>query len=218
MPVLPMFPLNSVVVPGQHVPLHVFEPRYRELIRDVLDGDGEFGIALIREGPEVGGGAVPMEVGCAVRIVDADELPDGRWEVVCEGTRRFRVVEALGEDPYLRCEVSFPDPPEDAEETATVAAAEKLRATYTEHLRLDLAMHDAWQSRFHLPATSSALADLVAGRIDVPPSVKQGVLEATTVAQQIEILTKVLEVENAQLKMRLAAHQRTRYSGLGILN
>jgi Lon protease-like protein len=218
MPVLPMFPLNSVVFPGQHVPLHVFEPRYRELIRDVLDGDGEFGIALIREGPEVGGGAVPVEIGCAVRIVDADELPDGRWEVVCEGTRRFRVVESLGEDPYLRCEVTFPESPTDIEDPATIEAAEKLRTTYVDHLRLELAINDAWQKRFHLPLTSSALADLVAGRIDVPSSVKQGVLEATNVAKQIEMLIKVLEVENAQLNLRLAAHQRKRYSGLGILN
>ncbi len=218
MPVLPMFPLNSVVFPGQRVPLHVFEPRYRELIRDVLDSEGEFGIALIREGPEVGGGAVPVDVGCAVRIVDADELPDGRWEVVCEGTRRFRVVEALGENPYLRCEVTFPEAPADAQEAATREAAEKLRAIYVDHLQLELAMQDAWQNHFPLPATAAALADLVAGRLEVPPSVKQGVLEATEVARQIEMLIKVLEVDNAQLKMRLAAHRRKRYGGLGILN
>lgn len=218
MPVLRMFPLNSVIFPGQHVPLHVFEPRYRQLVRDVLDDDGEFGIALIREGAEVGGGAVPAAVGCAVRIVDADELPDGRWEVVCEGTRRFRVVESLGEDPYLRCEVTFLEEPDDARDEATVQAARELHEAYIEHLRLNLGLQDAWQRRFPLPSDPAALADLVGGRVDVPPAVKQGVLEASEVAQRIEMLVKLLRVENAQLEQRVASHRRSRYGGLGVLN
>jgi len=213
-----MFPLHSVVFPGQRIPLHIFEPRYRELVREVLDEDAEFGIALIKEGRDVGGGATPAAVGCAVRIVEAEELPDGRWEILCEGTRRFRVLESLGESPYLRCRVEFPQEPEDADDEATREAAEELREAYCTHLELMLGLVDSWQRRFPLPETASELADLVAGRVDAPLAVKQEILETPSVATRVEMLTKVLQVENGQLTQRLAEHERQRRAGLGVLN
>src|SRR4051812_43593478 len=88
--VLPMFPLNAVVFPGMALPLHVFEPRYRALTRHCLDTDRRFGSVLIERGSEVGGGDVRFDVGTCVRIVEADELPDGRWVLVAVGVERLR--------------------------------------------------------------------------------------------------------------------------------
>ena len=90
--VIPVFPLNTVVFPGQHLPLHIFEPRYRQLVQDVLGEDREFGIALIAQGREVGGGAEPVAVGCAVRITEVQELPDGRYNIVLGGITKFRIT------------------------------------------------------------------------------------------------------------------------------
>lgn len=218
MPILRLFPLNTVVFPGQRIPLHIFEPRYLELVREVLDEDTEFGIALIKQGREAGGGATPVDVGCAVRIVDADETEDGRWDIVCEGTRRFRITENLGEDPYLRCEVEFLGAPEDAKSEATREAARTLAEVYGDHLRLILSLQDCWQREFPMPRSSAALADLVAGRLEIPQAIKQELLESPDVARRLEMLVKVLEVENGQLKRRLASHQRKRVAGLGVLN
>ena len=94
--VMPIFPLNTVVFPGQQLPLHIFEPRYLRLVADVMRDEGEFGIALIESGREVGGGAVPREVGCAVRITELQEAPGGRYNVICSGTRRYRIVQSVG--------------------------------------------------------------------------------------------------------------------------
>lgn len=218
MPVLRMFPLNTVVFPGQDVPLHIFEPRYQQLVREVLDEDAEFGIALIREGRAEGGGAVPVDVGCAVHIVEAEELPGGRWEIACEGTRRFRIRESLGEDPFLRCDVEFLEDPADSDSEATVAAMAEVRTAYSQHLQLTLGLVDSWQRAFPLPPDPAQLGDLVAGRMEIPAAVKQEILEAPEIARRLEMLIKVLEVENAQLVSRLEAHRRVRYAGLGILN
>lgn len=112
-----MFPLGSVLVPTMVLPLHVFEPRYRALMRDVLDGDGEFGVCLIERGHEVGGGDVRTDIGTVAKVHEATELPDGRWAVVAVGDRRLRVTRWLDDDPYPRAEVvDHPEPPTDAGE------------------------------------------------------------------------------------------------------
>lgn len=106
---LPMFPLGNVLVPHALLPLHVFEDRYRAMMRDVLDGDREFGVVLIEKGQEVGGGDVRGDLGTIARVLDAEELDDGRWGVVSAGTRRIRVRRWLRDDPYPRAEVELLD-------------------------------------------------------------------------------------------------------------
>lgn len=110
MPV-PMFPLGSVLVPSAGLPLHVFEPRYRALVADCLQGDREFGVVLIERGSEVGGDDVRSDAGTLARIVEAEELPDGRWAMVAVGVRRIRVTAWLPDEPYPIAEVeAWPDP------------------------------------------------------------------------------------------------------------
>ena len=109
--VLPMFPLGTVLVPGMVLPLHVFEPRYRVLMRELGVG-GRFGVVLIERGHEVGGGDQRTTVGTVAEIVRADELDDGRWVLVVVGAERIRVEQWLADDPYPRARVSpWPDTP-----------------------------------------------------------------------------------------------------------
>lgn len=98
---LPMFPLGSVLLPGEVLPLHVFEPRYRALVRHCLAADvPEFGVVLIERGSEVGGGDVRRTVGTVARVLHVEGAPDGRYAVVAAGTRRIRVVQWLPDQPY----------------------------------------------------------------------------------------------------------------------
>ena len=97
---LPMFPLGSVLFPHVLLPLHVFEERYRALVRDCLRHGQEFGVVLIERGAEVGGGDARFDVGTVARIREAAELPDGRWVLVCVGVRRIGVQAWLPDDPY----------------------------------------------------------------------------------------------------------------------
>lgn len=99
----PMFPLGSVLLPSMILPLHIFEERYREMIRVVLDSeDRSFGVVMIERGHEVGGHDVRAEVGTLARVLEAEQTPDGRWAVIAVGTRRLRVERWLPDDPYPR--------------------------------------------------------------------------------------------------------------------
>jgi uncharacterized protein len=104
--IVPMFPLGTVLFPYALLPLHVFEPRYRLMIRRVMQSDQQFGVVLIERGSEVGGGDLRFDVGTLARIVQANELPDGRYGLVTVGLRRIRVERWLPDDPYPQAEVS----------------------------------------------------------------------------------------------------------------
>ena len=111
---LPMFPLSGVHFPGQDVPLHVFEPRYRALVDDVLAGNQEFGTALISGGCEVGGGDRRTGVGTLLKVQLAAPFEDGRWLLVTRGVERIRIVSWLDDDPYPRALVDLsPSAPAD---------------------------------------------------------------------------------------------------------
>lgn len=122
---LPMFPLGTVLFPYAPLPLHIFEPRYRELVRDCLAGDGEFGVVLIERGFEVGGGDSRFGVGTVARLVEASELPDGRWVLTTVGTRRVKVATWMPDDPYpLALVHDLPEPAFDPTSEHALAEAE----------------------------------------------------------------------------------------------
>lgn len=100
-----MFPLGAVLFPRALLSLHVFEPRYRIMVRDLLAGDHEFGVVLIERGSEVGGGDVRAMVGTLARVVRAEPFPDGRYALDAVGLRRLRVERWLVDDPYPVAEV-----------------------------------------------------------------------------------------------------------------
>jgi uncharacterized protein len=103
---LAMFPLGSVLMPTGVLPLHVFEPRYRQMISDCLASDTpEFGVVLIARGSEVGGDDVRLPIGTVARIVEVSQFDDGRSAVVAVGVRRFEVIDWLPDNPYPLAEV-----------------------------------------------------------------------------------------------------------------
>lgn len=104
---IPLFPLGTVLLPGASLPLHIFEPRYRQLTIDLVTGvvpSKQFGVVAVREGwtPDTDGIAGLHTVGCTAELRDVRRLPDGRFDIVTRGARRFRLLE-LDTDtkPYL---------------------------------------------------------------------------------------------------------------------
>lgn len=137
-----MFPLGSVLLPGELLPLQVFEPRYRQLVIDLLADDvhdPEFGVTLIERGSEVGGGDQRADIGTVARVVGLDALEGGRYAVVAAGVRRFRVNAWLPDDPYPLADVDdWPEQPHDADAFAVQLAAARTRVEATRRLAFEL--------------------------------------------------------------------------------
>ena len=98
---LALFPLETVLFPGTPVHLHIFEPRYLTMIQRCQDESRPFGVALIRQGLEVGGPARPYRVGCTARIMAVEHLDDGRLNITARGEERFRIHHLNHDLPYL---------------------------------------------------------------------------------------------------------------------
>ena len=121
---LRLFPLHTVLFPGMALPLNVFEPRYLQLIDECTRADEPFGVALIREGPEVGGFAVPFDVGTTARIERAEPGMLNAVSLLARGEQRFRITELHHDRPYLWVEAELiEEPPGEAARRATRAGA-----------------------------------------------------------------------------------------------
>jgi Lon protease-like protein len=108
---LPLFPLHTVLCPGIALPIHIFEDRYRALVSHCLETSSPFGVVLIRDGVEVGNGAISFSaIGTVAEIRQAGRYPDGRYDLLIVGTGRFAIEEvAVGERPYLVAQASLLD-------------------------------------------------------------------------------------------------------------
>jgi Lon protease-like protein len=198
-----MFPLGTVLFPSAVLPLHVFEPRYRAMVRDCLAADREMGVVLIERGSEVGGDDVRTHVGTVARIVEAQELPDGRWALVAVGARRLRVERWMPDDPYPIAEVEdWPDPspgPDLAGRTAEVQA--RLRTVLALAAEAGDATAPATIELSPDPVLAghqmSAVAPL--GSLD-----QQALLGAATPEARLDRLEELLGEADQVLRMRLA--------------
>ena len=206
---LPMFPLGTVLLPFAHLPLHIFEPRYRALVKDCLAADGQFGVVLIERGHEVGGGDVRFEVGTVARILQTAELPDGRWLVDAVGTDRFRITEWLPEDPYPQALVEdFDDEPFDADPGTEGEAAERrtaverlLRQVLALQIEMGFPAPSAVRSLDDDPATAAYEAALLS---PIGPMDTQKVLEAPGTVARLALLETLLDDARDVLSRRIA--------------
>lgn len=120
-----MFPLESVFLPGQDLPLRIFEPRYGALVRHCLDAAEPFGVVLISRGREVGGDDARCDVGVLASIAECADHGSGRYSLLCQTSDRIRVSQWLSDDPYPRARVTvWPDEPGERVSDANVREVE----------------------------------------------------------------------------------------------
>jgi Lon protease-like protein len=198
-----MFPLGTVLFPRGVLPLHVFEPRYLEMVADVTEGDSTFGVVLIERGPEVGGGDHRFSVGCAARIVRTAELEGYRLAVVAVGLRRIRAVEWLADDPYPLAEVVEivePEPGAGLEE-----AVERARNAYRRTMALasELGL-DVGDGDLELHEDRRAAAWHLAAAAPVEQLDRQRLLEEDDAVARMHVLAEMLGDRSLLLEARLA--------------
>ena len=202
---LPMFPLGTVLFPYAMLPLHVFETRYRMMVRECLRTDQEFGVVLIERGSEVGGGDTRFDTGTIARIVQAAELPDGRYALASVGTKRIRVERWLPDDPYPQAEVvEAGDAPLDAD---AYAQALDRRARVDTALRRLLALWSTFDARVSeivvaLDDDPARAVYEAAALTPLGPLDAQRVLEAHGTLERYARLEAILADEIALLEAR----------------
>jgi Lon protease-like protein len=200
------------------LPLRIFEERYRVMIRELLENGGEFGVVLIREGPEVGPGAIPYDVGTAARLESCEETDGGRYLITARGTWRFRIDRLLPPRPYPYGEVT---PLDDADGPTTPrlkAALETVRATFPLYFRLVLSLTDQWARGLDLPQRPHRLVDFLGEWLQVGEDVKQRLLEIEPAEDRVAYLAEVLDDLILRTKDAVIEHRRKKYGALGIAN
>jgi len=209
---LRLFPLNAVLFPGAVLNLHVFEPRYKQMIAECLESGEGFGVALIAEGSEAGDPDVtPHEIGAVAEIVEVTALPFGRYYVSTVGRERFRIREVIGREPYLTAEVEMLE--EDfVEDPESARLADGLRALFTEYL--ELLVH--FSGKDVLPdrsADAQAFSFCVGDALQVGERIKQRLLEEGDTKERLAMERSFLE--RALPQMRRLVEQRERHLARG---
>jgi Lon protease-like protein len=208
---LPIFPLSVVLFPGTPLPLHIFEPRYKQMLSDCLAADRRFGITPAAEAREAPG---PGTVGCVAEVRVNQELPDGRSNIVVVGGSRFVLSQLLDESlPYLVAVVQPFEDDADSEPTADeTQALRELFARYFTGLR---ELNDSIPEELTLPEDPLSLSFLVAGGIECDVGVKQRLLAERSTARRIKALVMLLPMLTSAVETGLKVHRRAHSNGKG---
>jgi Lon protease-like protein len=195
---VPLFPLGSVLFPHMVMSLHVFEERYRVMMRDCQAASTTFGIVAIREGHEVGAGAVPYDVGTLAQLEEIEELPDGRYNLRVIGASRFH-IDALSRDrPYLVGAVHYlQDAPAAIEDSQRLAAA--VTTAFRQYATQLRGIGHADPAEFEVPSDPELLSYLVAAELQVETAERQRLLEIDDTAERLAAGLRLLRREAALL-------------------
>jgi Lon protease-like protein len=207
---LPLFPLNTVLFPGEAIPLQVFEPRYRQLLDDCQAADGRFGVVLIKTGPEVGGRAEVHEVGTVARIIQVSDVGEGRFFVSAGAERRFRLTTRHPDNPYPIGDVLMlddePGPGDLVELAMTVMDSAR------ELFKLMSGLDGGWAGERDLPNDPAALSYFVPKLLRIDPTERQTLLAAGSIAERLSLEAALLSAQAKALKTRVSAKLKGRFS------
>lgn len=213
---LPVFPLPVVLFPGVPLPLHIFEPRYRQMLTDIRLANDLFCVAYFD--PSTSENDVPPagHVGCVAEVTETQTFPDGRSNILTLGVIRYRIESYVERgDPYLVARVSYFE--DDDEEQSTLAeSAREVAETFT---RIAQAVRTLNDERANLPDISDTepqrLSFLVAAAMEIDADVKQELLELTSTTVRLERLRGMLSLAVKSYEERARMHELAKGNGHG---
>jgi len=211
---LPLFPLPVVLFPGVPLPLHIFEPRYRQMLDDIRITNNLFGLAYFDSStseldvPAVG------QIGCVAEVTETQTFPDGRSNVLTIGVIRYRIESYVEDgDPYFVARVQFFEDDEEDENVLTEAAAE-VAETFT---RIAQAVRTINDERAILPDISDTepqrLSFLVAAAMEVEVEIKQRLLELRSTSERLQQLRRLLNQAVDGYEERARVHELAKGNG-----
>ncbi len=211
---LPLFPLPTVLFPGVPLPLHIFEPRYRQMLNDIRVSNNLFGLSYFdsstseKEIPPAG------HVGCVAEVTEAQALPDGRSNILTIGLIRYQVESYVERgDPYLVARISFFEDEQEPDELIKESSQE-VAETFTRIARAVRIIND---ERTSLPDISDTepqrLSFLVAAAMEIEPDVKQVLLELRSTSERLWRLRNMLQGAVSDYEERARVHELAKSNG-----
>ena len=211
---LPIFPLALVLFPGVPLPLHIFEPRYRQMLSDVRAGNSLFGVSYFDASTSEQDTPAAGHIGCVAEVTELQTLPDGRSNILTVGIIRYRIEEFIErKEPYLLARVSFFED-EDEDESVLGEAAHEVAETFTRIARAVRIIND---ERARLPDISDTepqrLSFLVAAAMEVDTDVKQDLLELRSTSERLQRLRDMLDRAVSSYEERARIHELAKGNG-----
>jgi Lon protease-like protein len=198
---LDLFPLHTVLFPGSRLPLHIFEPRYLNMIGECVKNNSVFGVTLIADGEEVGEAAVPHGIGTTARIQTIEKQPDGPLDIVVVGEARFQIDAIMAYEPHVVADVAFLPLPENNSKAVRISSAE-VRKRFDRLVTVMVEIQSGYMPVVELPSDMIQLAYLVAAGMPSDHLTAQRLLEAPTLQSLFEMEQALLD-ERIEQAMRL---------------
>ena len=196
-PLLPLFPLEIVVFPGAPLPLHIFEPRYKEMIGECLSQERPFGMVRAKEN-------ALSAVGCSARILTIiKKYEDGRMDIAAEGAQRFEIIQVNQERSFLQAEVTFFD---DEPSIVSKSAADTV-------VQLHEQLFAVMGQSVEVDRDAALLSYRLAQDLPVDLDFKQTLLEMKSEAERVEILTEYYRATIPKIENSLRVRQRASGNG-----
>ena len=196
---LPLIPLNVVLFPGNILPLHIFESRYKLMVEFCVQHESCFGVVLIKKGKEIGGMSVPYLVGTSVQIIETDYQEDGRINLITLGQHRFEILDLVYDRPYLVGEVRTQSlesqkGSDNLEKITSIA-----RELYENYETLLSKTISDWKLPDRIPSSPDQLSSQIGTRLQITLREKQEMLEFFDIDQLLIHQIQVLEYETQRL-------------------
>lgn len=206
---LPLFPLDVVLFPGMALPLHIFEPRYQRMTADCLDSNLQFGIVFTPPSSSPEREAL-APVGTMTRIVDYRRLPNGRYNLLTLGTRRFEVLHVEEGGPYLRAIARILDDEPEARGLTLLAA--EARHALTDYLTLVLRLVGSEECAINVPNDPTELSFVIPPCLACDDEQKQELLAMRTTSARLRRGTRLLRAELKTLANQLAPQRKVHHA------
>jgi Lon protease-like protein len=196
-PLVPLFPLEIVVFPGAPLPLHIFEPRYKEMIGECLSQERPFGMVRAKQN-------AISAIGCSARIIDViKKYEDGRMDIAAEGAQRFEIIQVNQERSFFQAEVAFFD---DEPSVVSKSAADTI-------VQLHEQLFAVMGQTVEVDRDAAYLSFRLAQDLPVDLDFKQTLLEMKSEAERVEILTEYYRATIPKIENSLRVRQRASGNG-----
>ena len=196
---LPLIPLNVVLFPGNILPLHIFESRYKLMVEFCVQHESCFGVVLIKKGKEIGGMSVPYLVGTSVQIIETDYQEDGRINLITLGQHRFEILDLVYDRPYLVGEVRTQSLESQKDSDNLEKITSIARELYENYETLLSKTISDWKLPDRIPSSPDQLSSQIGTRLQITLREKQEMLEFFDIDQLLIHQIQVLEYETQRL-------------------